>query len=77
MDHPQTGKPVDEWRCAVAWLPGMMMNMARETVGVQQATESFRNEAIARQDAAAKRLVELAQRQGPPAVKTIEVQNGS
>lgn len=58
-------------------MPGMIMNAAREIVGVQQATESFRNEAMKRQDQAQQRLAAVVNRQGPPAIRTIEAQDGS
>ena len=73
VEHPQSGKQIDEWRCAFAWMPGMLMNAAREIVGVQKATESHRNEYVDRHDKAEQRLAAIMQRQGPPAMKTIEV----
>lgn len=44
--NPQTGEDVDEWKCAIAWLPMMLI----ENSGMQRQTgaavESFRNEMV-------------------------------
>ncbi len=44
--HPQTGEPVDEWDCAVAWLPILLVEGAKETRQGAAAIESFRNEMV-------------------------------
>ena len=44
--HPQTGAPVQEWGCSIAWLPLLMVENARHIQGTQAATESFRNEMV-------------------------------
>jgi hypothetical protein len=43
---PQTGKEVDQWDCAIAWLPTLLINTARETRQGAAATESMRNEMV-------------------------------
>jgi hypothetical protein len=48
--HPQSGAPLDHFDCAVVWLPVLLVDTARHTVGVQAAVESMRNEVIQRQD---------------------------
>lgn len=48
--HPQTGGPVDQWGCAVTWLPLLLVENARHSRGVQAAVESARNEITSRQD---------------------------
>lgn len=48
--HPQSGATLDHFDCAVAWLPVLLVDNARHTVGVQAAVESMRNEVIQRQD---------------------------
>lgn len=35
--NPQTGQPTDEWKCAIAWLPVMLVENANMT---RQATAS-------------------------------------
>lgn len=44
--HPQTGEPVDEWDCAVKWLPLLLIEGAKETRQTAAAIESFRNEMV-------------------------------
>ena len=55
--NPNTGKEVDDWACALAWLPVMMIensNMQRQTGA---AVESFRNEMVKANDASQKILL--------------------
>lgn len=42
--HPQTGEQIDEWRCAMAWLPMLLVENSRQTSQAGAAIESFRNE---------------------------------
>jgi hypothetical protein len=51
--HPQTGEQIDEWRCAMAWLPMLLVENSRQTSQAGAAIESFRNEVVRRQDDAA------------------------
>ncbi len=41
---PQTGKEVDEYGCAVAWMPILLIENAKESRQTGAAVESFRNE---------------------------------
>lgn len=43
--HPQTGEELDEWGCAVTWLPLLLVENARQGRHTAGAIESFRNEA--------------------------------
>ncbi len=43
---PQSNKEIDEWKCAMAWMPLMMVENAQVTRGVREATESSRNENV-------------------------------
>jgi hypothetical protein len=45
--HPQTGADIDEWGCAIAWLPMLMIETAKEARGAAAATESLRNQIMA------------------------------
>lgn len=45
--HPQTGNEVDEWACAIAWMPVLMINTSKEVRQGAAATESLRNEIVA------------------------------
>lgn len=41
-----TGKEIDNWGCAIAWMPTLMINTANESRKGVAATESFRNEMV-------------------------------
>lgn len=40
---PQTGREIDDWGCAVTWLPMLLIANINETRQGAAATESFRN----------------------------------
>ena len=42
--NPNTGKDVDEWGCAVTWLPVLLVENAQQSRQAGAAIESFRNE---------------------------------
>lgn len=44
--HPQTGADMDEWGCAIAWLPVLMIEQSKESRHTGAAVESFRNEMV-------------------------------
>ena len=44
--HPQTGEPVDEWGCAVTWMPMLMIDNSQQQRQTGAAVESFRNETV-------------------------------
>lgn len=50
MKDPQSGMDKDEWTCSLVLIPIMMLENARQTRGVQSATESMRNEIVKRMD---------------------------
>ncbi|SHL42852.1 hypothetical protein SAMN05216428_102376 [Nitrosospira sp. Nsp11] len=41
-----TGTEIDNWGCAIAWMPTLMINTANESRKGVAATESFRNEMV-------------------------------
>ena len=43
---PATGATFDEWGCAMAWLPALLVENARTNRGQTAALESFRNESV-------------------------------
>ena len=49
--HPQTGAPLDEWDCAIKWLPILMIENTKEAIGVSASIDSFRNEMVRGQHA--------------------------
>lgn len=45
-ENPQTGEQVDEFGCAMTWLPILLVENARTNRSTSSAVESFRNEMI-------------------------------
>jgi len=41
-----TGEPVDDWNCAIAWGPILQIETSQTQRGVSSALESFRNETV-------------------------------
>jgi hypothetical protein len=73
MQDPQTGRGKDEWACAVALTPILLIENARTVRGVQAATESFRNEALDRQD----RLNNLIAQASRRSAQIKDIENGA
>ena len=44
--NPQTGEDIDEWGCAVTWLPMLLIENSQQQRQTGAAVESFRNETI-------------------------------
>lgn len=62
--NPQSGAEVDDWACAFAWLPMLLINTAQEMRQGAAATESFRNQMV---DASEKALnLQVAMATGLP-----------
>ena len=47
---PNTGKEVDDWACAMSWMPMLQVEMSSTNRGQTKALESFRNETVKGQD---------------------------
>jgi hypothetical protein len=45
-NNPNTGKEVDEWSCAIAWLPILLIENSQQQRQTGAAVESFRNEMV-------------------------------
>jgi hypothetical protein len=43
---PNTGKEIDDWACAMSWMPMLQVEMSNTNRGQTQALESFRNETV-------------------------------
>jgi len=54
---PNTGKQLDEYGCAVAWLPTLLIENTQQSRGTGAAVESFRNEMV-RQNETSHTLLE-------------------
>jgi hypothetical protein len=48
--HPQTGNEVDEWGCAVSWMPVLTIENSQQQRQTAAAVESFRNEMVMAND---------------------------
>lgn len=44
--NPNTGVEVDEWGCAMSWLPILMIENSQQQRSTGAAVESFRNEMV-------------------------------
>ena len=55
--HPQTGQPVDEWGCAVTWLPVLLIENSQMQRQTGAAVESFRNEMVKANDVSRQMLL--------------------
>ena len=44
--NPQTGQEIDEWGCAVTWLPMLLLENSQQQRQTGAAVESFRNETV-------------------------------
>ena len=50
--NPQTGEPVDDYRCAIAWQPILAIEGNGASHSIAASVQSLRNETVKRQDAA-------------------------
>jgi hypothetical protein len=48
--NPQTGQPVDEWGCAIVWMPILLIENSQQQRQTGAAVESFRNEMVKAND---------------------------
>ena len=63
---PNDGKEVDEYACAVAWLPLLLVENATQARQTGAAVESFRNEMVKQNDSN-RNILELS--------KVLEIRN--
>jgi len=50
--NPNTGEPVDEWGCAINWIPFLLIENSQMQRQTGAAVESFRNEVARGQEIA-------------------------
>lgn len=50
--NPNTGQPIEEWNCAIAWIPFLLIENSQMQRATGAAVESFRNEMVKGQEAA-------------------------
>ena len=58
--NPNTGKEVDEWGCAVTWLPVLLIDNSQQQRHTGAAVESFRNEMVKANDVSINVLANLS-----------------
>jgi len=47
---PNTGKEIEDWSCAMSWLPTLLIENAAQSRSTSSAVESFRNEMVKSND---------------------------
>lgn len=70
--NPNTGENVDEWGCAQAWLPILMIENSQQQRSTGAAVESFRNEMVKANENSQNVLLATMQQVNPD-IKVIEV----
>lgn len=70
--NPNTGKDIEEWGCAIAWLPVMLIENSQQQRQTGAAVESFRNEMVKANETSHQVLLATAQVSNPQ-LKVIEV----
>jgi hypothetical protein len=45
-EDPNTGEIIDDWSCAISWMPTLQIEMSRTNRSQSVALESFRNETV-------------------------------
>ena len=61
--NPNTGKDIDEWGCAIAWMPVLMIENSQQQRSTSAAVESFRNEMVKANEVSQRVLLAATQNQ--------------
>lgn len=61
--NPNTGKEVDEWGCAITWLPFLTIENSQQQRHTAAAVESFRNEMVKNNEVGQQVLIAAMQNQ--------------
>lgn len=56
--NPNTGAEVDEWACAISWLPILLIENSQQQRQTGAAIESFRNEVVKANEVNARSMLE-------------------
>jgi hypothetical protein len=56
--NPNTGEEIDDWGCAVGWLPVLLVENSQQQRSTGAAVESFRNEMVKANESSHKVLTE-------------------
>lgn len=68
-NNPQTGAPVQEWGCSIAWLPLLLVENNGKQIQTTAAVESFRNEMVKANMVTLSMLPKHAKEQENPKLK--------
>lgn len=60
--NPNTGEDVDDWGCAIAWMPVLMIENSQQQRQTGAAVESFRNEMVKSNEVSHQILISAAQK---------------
>jgi hypothetical protein len=58
--NPNTGEDVDDWGCAIAWMPLLLIENSQQQRQTGAAVESFRNEMVKANEVSTQVLIETA-----------------
>ena len=58
--NPNTGQDVNQWDCAVSWLPMLLIEGSQQTRQAGSAIESFRNEMVNAQQQLDQTMTQVA-----------------
>jgi hypothetical protein len=58
--NPNTGEDVDDWGCAIAWMPVLLIENSQQQRKTGAAVESFRNEMVKANEVSTQVLMETA-----------------
>lgn len=58
--NPNTGKEIDEWACAIAWMPILLIENSQQQRSTGAAVESFRNEMVKANENSQQALLAVA-----------------
>jgi hypothetical protein len=61
--NPNTGEDIDEWGCAITWLPLLLVENAQQSRQAGAAVESFRNESVKQSQVLNQVLVQAVNQQ--------------
>lgn len=73
---PQKGTEVDEYACAIAWLPLLLIETSKEVRQGAAATESMRNKLVEASEKALGVQIAIASQALAPALPRIETKDG-
>lgn len=59
--HPNTGEQINDWGCAMAWMPILTIENSQQQRSTGVAVESFRNEMVKANETSQKLLLATAQ----------------